>query len=245
MVRTVARAVAIGISPAQHSVWDVIASIASTATDSLPNASFNFCYHFADTLGAQIDSAADRQNAVSDPVDLVLAADGTLYIADAGANTLWQWTSAAGLQRFHTWPLEDNPVPTSVALGPDDELYIGFLSGAPFEKGSARIERWTREGSLVQTYGDLTLVTDVLVNDDGSLFAVEMGQGGGGEGSPFAPGTGRVIRIDGAGIEPLATGLTAPYGLAWGPDGSLLVSIGSAFSAEPGAGKILKIQIDR
>ena len=149
--------------------------------------------HVIDTMAAAIENNQPDPDAInSDPTDLALADDGTLYIADAGCNCLWSWTEADGLQAAVLWDVDDNPVPTSVDIGPDGDVYVGFLSGFPFEVGSARIERWSG-GELAQTYGDLTMVTDVLVADDGTIYAVEFAAGMGDAG--FVADSGRVITV--------------------------------------------------
>lgn len=187
-----------------------------------------------DTFAAAIEAGqpdSDRIN--SDPTDLAVSADGTLYITDAGCNCLWSWTEADGLQAFVLWDAEDNPVPTGTAIGPDGDIYVSTLSGFPFPEGGARIERWSPAGELVQTYGDLTLLTDVLVGADGTIYAVEFAEGFGDTG--YIPDSGRVIMVSEDGVTPLLEGLRFPYGLAQAPDGSLVVSIGSAFgSADSG-----------
>lgn len=181
-----------------------------------------------DTGTAALDAGQPSPDAVnSDPTDLAIAADGTLFIADAGCNCLWTWTTADGLQPFNFWDEEDNPVPTGVAIGPDGDIYVSFLSGFPFEPESTRIERWSAAGELVNTFGGLTLVTDVHVGDDGTVYAVEFASGLGDRG--FNPDSGRVVAISDDGeITTLLDGLRQPYGLAQAPDGSLVVSINAS-----------------
>jgi hypothetical protein len=80
---------------------------------------------------------------------------------------------------------------------------------------------------LVQTYGGLTMVTDVLVADDGTIYAVEFAAGLGETG--FVPDSGRVVIVSAEGVTPVMDGLRLPYGLAQDSDGSLVVSVVSAF----------------
>jgi hypothetical protein len=186
-------------------------------------------------LAGQPDPAAVN----SDPTDLALAEDGTLFIADAGCNCLWTWTPEGGLDLFTSWAIDDNPVPTGVDFGPDGDIYVSFLTGFPFPVGGSRIERWSPDGSLTQTYTGLTLVTDVLVDDDGNIFAVELAAGLGERG--FIPDSGRVVRVSDEGVTPLMEGLRAPYGLAQAPDGGLVVSVVSAFDAS-GSGMVIAVE---
>src|SRR5690606_19407934 len=72
--------------------------------------------------------------------DIAWAADGTLLITDAGANTLYSWTADAGLEVVQSWP--ENSVPTSVEVAENGDVYVGFL-GEGLMPGAAKIERWS------------------------------------------------------------------------------------------------------
>ncbi len=167
-----------------------------------------------------------------------MSADGTLFIVDSGCNCLWTWTPDASLNLFKSWDIEDNPVPTGVDFGPDGDIYISFLTGFPFPVEGSRIERWSPDGELVQTYSGLTLLTDVLVDDSGTIYAVELAAGLGERG--FIPDSGRVVMVSEDGIAPVMEELRAPYGLAEAPDGSLVVSVVTAFDAS-GAGMVIAV----
>lgn len=167
------------------------------------------------------------------PVDIAVADDGTVYIPLAGCNCVESWTEADGVQVAASWmDPNDNPVPTTVAIGPDGDLYVGFLMGFPWPTRGARIERWSN-GELVETYGGLTTVTDILVTDDGTIYAVEHGLTGEGYVA------GRVVTVSSDGITPVMVGLTEPYGLAMDADGNLVVSVGSASGA--GMGQVIAV----
>ena len=181
------------------------------------------------------------QETVSNPAALALSADGTLYIADASGNTVFTWTPDVGLQLFASWPVTDadpQSVPTSLAVGPDGDVYIGFLSGFPFPPQGARIERYGADGTLEETYSGLTLVTDVLVTADGTLYAVELANGFGDSG--YNANTGRVVKVVNGDIGVVLDGLNYPYGIAQDPDGNLFVTVDSAFLA-PDSGKVVPV----
>jgi sugar lactone lactonase YvrE len=181
------------------------------------------------------------QELVSNPADFAVADDGTIYIADASGNSLLTWTAADGLNVFVAWPGGDEnaqAVPTSVAIGADGSIYVGFLSGFPFAAGSARIEQYSADGELLQTFEGLTLVTDVLVSDMGDLYAVEMASGFGDTG--YIPESGRIIRVTADGVEAVAEGLNFPYGFTMDADGNFLVTVDSAFGA-PDTGRVVRI----
>jgi hypothetical protein len=191
-----------------------------------------------DVFAAEEAENPDGDIALSNPSDLALAEDGTLYIADASANTVWTWTEADGLQVFASWSMDDNPVPTTVALGPDGNVYVGFLTGFPFPTGESRVEVYSPEGELVETFEGLTMVTDLLVADDGTVYAVQMADSFGDQG--FTPESGSVVTVSADGVEPVAEGLNFPYGLAMSPDGGLVVSVNAAFG-EPDSGMVIPL----
>ncbi len=180
---------------------------------------------------------------VSNPIDLVIADDGMLYIADASGNDLMTWTADGGLKLFTAWPVdsqgnEPSAVPTAVDIGPDGDIYVGFLPGYPYPTGGARIERYSADGELKETYGGLTLVTDILVTDDGVIYAVEMSSGFGDLG--FAPNAGRIVQVSDEGLTPVMSGLNFPFGLAQDADGNMVVTANSAYS-EPDAGMVIPV----
>jgi hypothetical protein len=168
----------------------------------------------------------------SNPVDLAIASDGTVYIVNAGCNCVQSWTEADGVQIAMQWDEDDNPVPTSIAIGPDGDIYVGFLTGFPWPTRGSRIERWSG-GELKESYYGLTTVTDVLVSADGTIYAVEHGLTGEGYVS------GRVVMASADGITPVMEGLNQPYGLAQDANGNLVVSIGSV--AGEGAGQVIAV----
>ncbi len=136
--------------------------------------------------------------------DIAWGSDGTMYIVNAGGNDLLSWTADGGLQLVHAW--SDNPVPTSIEVAVNDDLYIGFL-GAGMAPGAGKIEHWS-DGELIETFGGLNTVTDILLDND-TLYAVQLtvftDQG---------PGPGSVVTVSADGATPIAEGLPAPFGIA-------------------------------
>lgn len=179
---------------------------------------------FVDLLSIELEQDPDgNANQQSNPVDLDIAPDGSIYIANAGCNCLMRWTPDTGVEIVGVWAFEDdNPVPTALEFGPDGDLYVGFLTGFPWDPATSRIERWS-DGELVQTYSGLTAITGMLVTEDGTIYATEFGI------FDMAAGwsAGRVVMVTEEGITPVLEDLNQPFGLAQAPDGSLLVSVNS------------------
>lgn len=194
--------------------------------------------NIADIWSAAI--AANQPSAespFSNPADIAVTPDGVVLLADASCNCLWSWDETDGLQLAESWTMDDNPVPTSVAVGPDGDIYVGFLSGFPFPVGGTRIERWSN-GELKQTYKGLTMVTDVLVTAQGEIYAVQFAEFG--DKGP-KPASGKVVKVTDSGVETIMEGLIAPYGLAQAPDGSLVVSVFSSGDTS-GSGAVIKVE---
>jgi hypothetical protein len=165
--------------------------------------------------------------------DIAWDADGTLYIVDAGGNDLLSWTPETGLQLVHAWT--DNPVPTSIEIAENGDLYIGFL-GAGLAPGAGKIEHWSG-GELVETFSGLNAVSDILLDGD-TLYAVQLtvftDQG---------PGPGSVVTVAADGATPIAEGLPAPFGIAQGADGALYVTFGTITFAPGMTGGVVRLDL--
>ena len=167
----------------------------------------------------------------SNVTDIAWGADGTMYITNAGGNDLLSWTEEGGLQLVQAWP--DNPVPTSVEVAENGDLYVGFL-GAGIAPGAGKIEHWSN-GELIETFDNLNAISDILLDGD-TLYAVQLvvfGEQG--------PEPGSVITVNADGVTPVAEGLLAPFGIAKGPDGALYVSYGTVAFAPGMTGGVVKL----
>lgn len=191
---------------------------------------------FIDVYSFEAEQNPDGEDIASNPSDIAATGDGTIYIMDTSANSLLTWTQADGLQLFNVW--ETLPVPTSVALDADGNVYVGFLTAFPFPAGEATVEKWSADGELLETYSGLTGVTDVQVADDGTVYAVQIADGYGDNG--WNPNSGSVVTVSADGITPVAEGLPYPYAMAFAPDGSIAVSVNSSF-APAGGGQVVSV----
>jgi hypothetical protein len=201
--------------------------------------------HVVDLLAYEEENNPDATLEIaSNPQDIAVAEDGTVYIVDASANAMYTWTADDGLTLFIVWEVDDtgaepSPVPTSVEIAEDGSLYIGFLSGFPFLPGAASIEHWSAEGELIGIIEGLTLVTDIEIGQDGNLYAVQFADGFGDAG--YNANTGSVVMISEDGVvTPVMEGLSFPYGIAQDADGNWVVSVNSGFSA-PGSGAVIPV----
>jgi hypothetical protein len=137
----------------------------------------------------------------------------------------------------------DHIVPTSVAVGPDGNFYIGNLSTIPYLDGKAVILKVTPQGQVSIAATGLTTVLGVAFDRQGRLYALESSTGNPAKPPFLLPGTGKVVRRTTAGTwETVAAGLTFPTAMTFGRDGKLYVS-NFGYHARPGQGQIVRISL--
>jgi hypothetical protein len=125
-------------------------------------------------------------------------------------------------------------------MGSDGNFYVGNLSEFPASKTS-KILKITPAGQISVYAQGLTTVLGVAFDAQGQLYALETSAPVTQQGSPVIPGTGRVVRVKSDGsLEPVATGLTFPTAMTFGPDGKLYVS-NNGFGFPPGKGEIVRV----
>lgn len=173
----------------------------------------------------------------SNVTDLGWDADGNLYILDTGANALYTWTEADGLDVFHAW---ENVVPTAVEFGDDGTIYVGFL-GTEIAPGAAMVEQWSADGELLETYSGYTGITDIELGEDGTIYAVELFTLD--PANPEIPGPGRVIEVTADGAVVVEEGFPLPHSLTFGEDGRLYVTVGSAQFGPPVPGAVVALDV--
>lgn len=182
-------------------------AVATAETSGLFRVSRGSVHLLADT-GAfedQVDPAEDGTEEGSNPFGLErLGGDQTL-IADAAGNSLLVANGRGDLDWVASFPTKAitclpplcgpapvpfppgaQPVPTSVAVGPDGAYYVGELTGFPGTPGNSdvwRIEPGTRHArcgsspacSIVGT--GFTSIIDLRFGPDGKAYVVELDEG--------------------------------------------------------------------
>ena len=190
----------------------------------------------------------------SNPYALV-ARHGGLYAVDAGGNDLLSVGPFGGIRTVAVFPPRLAPappflglppgteipmesVPDAVTVGPDGAIYVGELTGFPFQAGGARVHRVV-PGSAPTVYATgFSAIIDLAFGPDGSLYVLEFSAGG-----LLADGPGQLIRVapNGERTTIASEGLVTPTGLAIDRDGTIYVS---NFGVFPGAGQVVRIGSD-
>ncbi|OBK97156.1 gluconolaconase [Mycobacterium asiaticum] len=147
------------------------------------------------------------------PLDLTVAADGNLYVADG---TYFYVLGADGTLR-----------PAGMLFSPG---YPGFLRGVA-STGPGEFVVTTSNGEVAR-YRPAASESDFLATGFDQLYGVAVA----GPNSFVVAelGAGRVLGIGAGGVEVLATGLAEPIGVAVAPGGTILVS-------EAGAGRVVRV----
>lgn len=185
---------------------------------------------------------------------------GTIYVADAGGNSVLSvvsdtiTTTAVFSDRlvgfFADFPTNTIPisipmqaVPTSIAIGPGGDLFVGQLTGFPFPPGGANVYKIPAGGGDPEVYASgFTNIVDIEFDEFGNLFVLEMAKNGLLAGFGLGDWTGAVKRIDPTGLVTTVAipppGLEAPTGMTIGPDGWLYISNKGIF---PGEGEVVRV----
>jgi glucose/arabinose dehydrogenase len=167
---------------------------------------------FSISPGGEVDEAIDISEAEAHIVPTSIAErDGNFYVGNLGLFPITPDTSKI------------------LTLSPGQDG--GFIPRLDFCQGLQKLR-------VAGSRAGFTTVVAVDFGPDGLLYALEL--------SPAAgyptPGIGKVVRLNRTGdIEDVATGLSLPTGMTFGPDGYLYVSNWGA--APAGNGQIIRITI--
>jgi hypothetical protein len=202
------------------------------------------------------DKADPGATVDSNPNGVALLPDGGTLVTDAGGNDLL-WVGADGkVILVTTFPPSFNPgptdptasvdpnaspvmiptqaVPTSVVVGPDNAMYVSFLTGFPFPVGGSSVLKVQQDGTSEVYASGFTNVIDLAFAPDGTLYVLEIAHNGllsgdvtGGLWS-VPPGGGDATLV--------STDLMMPGGIAIGEDGTLYVTTGASI---PNAGTVV------
>ena len=215
------------------------------------------------SIGENLGDFEMAANPTGDEIDSnpygILALPGKRIVADAGANDLLEVSPKGQVSVLAVFPNRDvepspilgfppgtlismDAVPTSVALGPDGNYYVGQLAGFPFPANDSNVYRVPASGGTADVYaGAFTAIIDVAFGPDGSMYVLEIAKNGLLDAFIFNDWTGALIRVapDGTRTEIAEGALFAPGGVAVDSDGTLYVTNNSIFT---GSGQVLRIK---
>ncbi len=179
----------------------------------------------------------------SDPYDVV-AYNGGFAVADAAANDVLFVNAAGQISTLAVLPLISEPtsggpvmaqpVPTSLAVGPDGALYVGELGGVGGpgtgnDVGDVNVYRVVPGQAPTVYASGLTMIGSIAFDQAGRLLVMEIDTAGildpATQGSGL-PAPGAIIRInaDGSQTTLASAGLEFPLGITVAPDGSVYAS---------------------
>jgi len=183
----------------------------------------------------------------SDPFGVV-ALPGKQVVADAGGNDLLEVRANGSIRTLAVLPnlaalappflhlppgttIPAEPVPTTVALGPDGAYYVGQLTGFPFQPGLANVYRVPANGGTpTVALSGFTNIISIAFGPDGALYVLEISKNGLLSGDPH----GALIKVKNGVRTELAAGeLFMPGGMAIASDGTIYVSNWSVLPADP------------
>jgi sugar lactone lactonase YvrE len=202
----------------------------------------------ADTWAFENSNNPDGFIKESHPYGLAAGPDGNLWVADAGANTVYKVNPSSGditlvaTLAGITGPLpnpargnaqESDPVPTGIVVNEDGSAYVSLLPGFPFLPGSAKVVTIAPDGTVSDYASGLTMVTDLQQGPDGNLYAVQLGVFT--EQGP-TPNSGAVVRIKDGQSEEVLSGLSFPTAIGFNSAGDAYITINGA--GAPGTGEV-------
>lgn len=202
----------------------------------------------ADTWAFENSNNPDGFVKESHPYGLAAGPDGNLWVADAGANTVYKVNPSSGeISLVATLPgiagplpnpgrgnaQESDPVPTGIVVNQDGSAYVSLLPGFPFVPGSAKVVKIAADGTVSDYANGLTMVTDLQMAPDGNLYAVQLGifteQGP-------TPNTGALVRIKDGKAEEVLKGLSFSTAVSFNSAGDAYLTINGA--GAPGTGEV-------
>jgi sugar lactone lactonase YvrE len=160
----------------------------------------------------------------------VLALADRVLVADAGANDILSVAPDGTVSLLAVLPKNGKaqPVPTSLAFGPDGAVYVGELAeGAG--NGKARVWRIPLDGTAPTVYATgFTAITGLAFGPDRSLYVTELSTN---LKKPTAPGAIVKLAPGGGRTTLKRSALVFPAGAAVGADGALYISNASILPA--------------
>jgi hypothetical protein len=170
----------------------------------------------------------------------MVVVNGVFYALEPNHGELDAITTGGRIQRvIDISNIQGHIIPTAIVYDGENFL-VGNLDRFPITGDSSKIMKITPTGTLTTVNIDFNTVLGLALDSKGRLYVLENTTG-----NPFpTANTGKVLRIDGRRTyTEIATGLSLPTAMTFGPDGNLYVS-NVGFGPPPiGLGQVVKITI--
>ncbi|WP_338699651.1 ScyD/ScyE family protein [Streptomyces sp. Q6] len=159
----------------------------------------------ADISAVELKYNPHKASVDSNPYAVLALPDGRRVVADAAGNDLVVVSPGGKAKPFTVFPNHNGheAVPTSIALGPDGNLYVGDLNGEA-TKPTARVWKVSPRGRILGWTSGFGSITGVAVTERGDLYVSQL----------FA---GTVTRIDHATKKRTSVKVPFPAGVAVDP----------------------------
>jgi hypothetical protein len=178
----------------------------------------------------------------------MIAVGGVLFAVDANGGQLVSIKPNPGIieRVVDISATEGHVVPTAVVEHKGD-FYVGNLQTFPAVNGASKVWNITRNGRMSVALTGFTTILGLEADNKGNGYVLESFTCPAAPlpcvPAPFAAGRGRVVRIAEDGTrDVIASGLTFPTSLRFGPDGALYVS-NKGYNQAPGSGEIIRIAL--
>jgi plastocyanin len=182
------------------------------------------------------------------------APNGSWFDLETGSDRLWVTEAVGG--RLLTVSTDgeiaevadlsdDHLVPTGIALHGDGGAYVTFETVVPFPDEASKVVHVSASGTVTEHWTGLTAVTDLVMGQDGVLYAAEMPTTNTDDPPYLHGGTGRIVRQTGPeSLKAVVTEIDFPVYLGFDDQGSLYFT-GPAFGEERGEGLGLLARVDQ
>ncbi|MBX6341189.1 MAG: ScyD/ScyE family protein [Thermomicrobiaceae bacterium] len=169
----------------------------------------------------------------------MVVARGAFYVVEPNHGEVDRVTPDGSVHRvIDVSATQGHAVPTAIAYH-DGSFFLGNLGTFPVSPGTQHVWRFVPGGQLHERVSGVTAVVGLEFDRQGRLYVLETSVAPNGP----APGTGEIVRVSGSGAKTtIASGLTFPTAMTFGPDGALYVS-NKGYGFPPGQGEILRVTV--
>ncbi len=169
----------------------------------------------------------------------IIVVNNVFYVVEANQGQLLKATTGGAVSRVADISAsQGHAVPTAIDYY-HGNFYVGNLGGFPIVEGGSNIYKISPNGQLEVVAKGFTAILGLVFDKRGRMYVLETTTG-----NDFpTPGTGRIVRVNHDGSrDVIATELSNPTAMTYGPDDNLYVS-NWGFGAAAGGGQVVKVRL--